>query len=100
MEEETISITVKTFATLRQTLNSSSVQIQLPTSSTIYDALNEISKKFGSNAQSLLFPNGKLDNSFNFLVNQKPIKPTVEQLSEVKLKDGDTLLIIPMVGGG
>ena len=100
MAEETIIITVKTFATLRHELNSSSIQIKLQRSSTIYDALNEVSNKFGSNVQNLLFPNGNLENSYNFLVNQKPVKPTVEYLSEYKLEDGDTLLIIPMVGGG
>ena len=99
MAEETITISVKTFATLRQALNSPQIQINLTVTSTIYDALNEIINKFGA-AQSLLFPNGQLDNSYNFLVNQKPVKPTVEKLSEFELKDGDTLLIIPMVGGG
>jgi MoaD family protein len=100
MVEETITITVKTFANLRQALSSPSVQIDLPVSSSILDTLNELSKKYGPTAQNLLFPNGTLDTSYNFLVNQKPIKPTVEQLSEYKLEDSDTLLIIPMVGGG
>ncbi|MHA1912133.1 MAG: MoaD/ThiS family protein [Candidatus Kariarchaeaceae archaeon] len=100
MAEEIITITVKTFASLRQAINSPKVQINLPIYSSIIDALNKISKKFGSNTQSLLFSNGNLDNSYNFLVNQKPVKPTVEQLTAFKLEDGDILLIIPMVGGG
>ena len=100
MAEETITITVKTFASLREALSSPSVKIDLSVSSTILEVLNKLSTKYGLKAKNLLFPNGELDTSFNFLVNQKPIKPTVERLSNYELKNGDVLLIIPMVGGG
>jgi len=65
---------------------------------TVRDLIDKLIAKYGKNlASRLLDENGKIRRFINIYVNNKNIR--VDE-TNVELKDGDQVLIIPAVSGG
>ena len=91
-----MKITVKFFAYLRDLFNGRENKIELRSESTIGDLLNLLCDSSGRREQ--IFDGGELKPQMIVLKNGYHIK----HLSglETKLDEGDTIVIIPPVGGG
>ena len=100
MELKTITIQIKTFAVLRQVIGEPIIHISIYTGASLLDLINLLSINYGHSVAEILFPNGSLATSYNYLVNQKPVDPSEEGLANYYLNDSDVVLIIPLVGGG
>ncbi|MEM1518398.1 MAG: MoaD family protein [Nitrososphaerota archaeon] len=65
---------------------------------TVRDLIDKLITKYGKNlASRLLDENGKIRRFINIYVNDKNVR--VDE-TELKLKDGDQILIMPAVSGG
>ncbi|MEM2003242.1 MAG: MoaD family protein [Nitrososphaerota archaeon] len=65
---------------------------------TVRDLIDKLITKYGKNlASRLLDENGKIRRFINIYVNDKNVR--VDE-TELKLKDGDQILILPAVSGG
>ncbi|MCS7117123.1 MAG: ubiquitin-like small modifier protein 1 [Nitrososphaerota archaeon] len=98
-EQRIITIRVKYFAQMRDITGRKEDVINLTKGSTVKDALNELCKIFGDNMKRYLFKNGgQLREELQVLVNGLSIDSS--NLCKKSLSNGDTLVIIPPVGGG
>ncbi|AGN25808.1 MoaD family protein [Candidatus Methanomassiliicoccus intestinalis] len=65
---------------------------------TAEDFLNKLIEKFGEDMKKILFPGGSLSDLIFILINGRNIEG-LEGL-ETKIKDGDTVSVLPMTAGG
>ena len=91
-----MKVTVKFFAYLRDLFKGREEKIELESGSSIGDLLNLLCDSPGRREQ--IFDGGELKPGMIVLKNGNHVK----HLSglETKLDEGDTIVLIPMVGGG
>ncbi len=94
-----MKIKVKFFTSLREITDKKVDEIQLKNSITIEELLNILSEKYSKEFREYIYnKKGKVQDFLSFLVNGKNIN--VLQGFDTKLKQGDTIAILPPVGGG
>lgn len=94
-----MKVEVKFFTSLREITGNKTKEIQLQDTNTVEELLTLLSEKYGKNFREYIYSkNGKVQGFFSFLVNGKNIN-VLEGL-DTKLKQGDTIAILPPVGGG
>jgi len=81
-----MKVTVKLFAHLRSIAGTDQLRVDLVKGATVAELLDHLSKTIDSPALT--------DNSTSVMVNQKNAGP------ETMLKDGDEVLLLPIIGGG
>ncbi len=94
-----MKVEVKFFTSLREITGKKVEQVQSPNAITVGELLFGLSEKYGKEFKEYLYnKKGKVHPYLMILVNGKGIN--VLQGSETKLKEGDTVAILPPVGGG
>jgi molybdopterin synthase sulfur carrier subunit len=94
-----MKIKVKFFTSLREITDKKVDEIQLKNAITIEELLNILSEKYSKEFREYIYnKKGKVQDFLSFLVNGKNIN--VLQGFDTKLKQGDTIAILPPVGGG
>ena len=94
-----MKVEVKFFTSLREITGKKTDEIQLQDTITVKELLTLLSTKYGKNFRDYVYSkSGKVQGFLSFLVNGKNIN-VLEGL-DTKLKHGDTIAILPPVGGG
>lgn len=94
-----MKIKVKFFTSLREITGKKEDEIQLASIITVEELLANLSKKFGRKFTEYLYDEkGKVQKYIQILINSRGINEL--QGFETKLKEGDTVAILPPVGGG
>jgi molybdopterin synthase sulfur carrier subunit len=94
-----MKVEVKFFTTLREITGKNIETIQLQNSITIDELITLLAEKYGKKFREYIYnKKGKVQDFLSFLVNGKNIN--VMQGFDTKLKQGDTVAILPPVGGG
>jgi molybdopterin synthase sulfur carrier subunit len=94
-----MKVEVKFFTSLREITGKKADEIQLQSIITVEELLNLLSEKYGKKFREYIYnKKGKVQDFLSFLVNGRNIN--VLQGFDTELKQGDTLAIIPPVGGG
>ena len=81
-----MEVTVKLFAHLRKIAGTDRLQVALDEGATVADLLDRLSSTIDSTALK--------DNSASVMVDHRNAEP------ETLLKDGDEVLLLPIIGGG
>ena len=94
-----MKVEVKFFTSLREITGKKSDEIQLQNVITVEELLTLLSEKYGEKFREYIYnKKGKVQDFLSFLVNGKNIN-ALEGFN-TKLKQGDTIAILPPVGGG
>ena len=94
-----MNVEVKFFTSLREITGKKADEIQLTDTITVNELLTLLSTKYGKSFREYIYKkDGKVQGFLSFLVNGKNIN--VLEGFETKLKQGDTIAILPPVGGG
>jgi molybdopterin synthase sulfur carrier subunit len=94
-----MKVEVKFFTSLREITGKKTDEIQLNKTITIEELLTLLSEKYGKNFHEYIYnKKGKVQGFLSFLINGKNIN-ALEGFN-TKLKQGDTIAILPPVGGG
>jgi molybdopterin synthase sulfur carrier subunit len=94
-----MKIEVKFFTSLREMTGKKVDEIQLQSIITVEELLTLLSEKYGKKFREYIYnKKGKVYDFLSFLVNGKNIN--VLQGFDTELKQGDTVAILPPVGGG
>jgi MoaD family protein len=83
---------------LAKALGSKKLEIEFP-GETVADLVNYLAERYGKAArEALLDEEGNLDNIIQILINEE--KWVVHDELDVPLKDGDSVILMPLVVGG
>lgn len=94
-----MKVTVKFFTTLREITGKRKEEIKSSEDLTVDKLLEELSKNHGRQFINYVYDEtGKMRSHLQFLVNGRSI--TTMQGFKTKLREGDSVAIIPPVGGG
>jgi molybdopterin synthase sulfur carrier subunit len=94
-----MKVEVKFFTSLREITGKKVDQVQSPHTITIEELLTQLSKKYGKEFREYLYnEKGKVHRYLSILVNGK--STNILQGLNTELKEGDTVAILPPVGGG
>ncbi|MFB0500862.1 MAG: ubiquitin-like small modifier protein 1 [Candidatus Bathyarchaeia archaeon] len=94
-----MKVTVKFFTTLREITGKRKEEIKSSEDFTVDKLLEELSKNHGRQFINYVYDEtGKVRSYLQFLVNGRSI--TTMQGFKTKLREGDSVAIIPPVGGG
>ncbi|RLE61916.1 MAG: molybdopterin synthase sulfur carrier subunit [Thermoprotei archaeon] len=93
-----MKIRVRAFASLSYFLGYEGVELELPDTSTVKDALEAVSEMLGPTFRERVLGQRGLSKGIRILLNGRDID-FLEGL-ETKLKDGYEILIFPPAGGG
>jgi molybdopterin synthase sulfur carrier subunit len=94
-----MNVEVRFFTSLREITGKKVDEIQLQNVITVEELLTLLSEKHGKKFNEYIYnKKGKVYGFLSFLVNGKNIN--VLQGFDTKLKQGDTIAILPPVGGG
>jgi len=94
-----MKVTVKFFTTLREITGKRKEEIKSSEDLTVDKLLEELSKNHGRQFINYVYDEtGKMRSYLQFLVNGRSI--TTMQGFKTKLREGDSVAIIPPVGGG
>jgi molybdopterin synthase sulfur carrier subunit len=97
--KDMIAVNVKLFLTLREAVGKTAVELSLPEHATIMDVINLMAREYGRGFSRYIFDEeNKVREFFNFSVNGQNIK-YLNGL-ETKLKNGDSIVILPPTAGG
>jgi MoaD family protein len=92
----TLKVTVKFFTTLREITGTKEEQLEFSKAPTVESLLKQLSKKYGKDFDDYVYNElGSVHGHLHFLVNGKSITAL-----NTRLNDGDTVAILPPVGGG
>ena len=92
-------VTVRFFATLRDFVGDSSLDLTVSNGSSVQQILESLSERFGHNFRQYVYDeSGTVHEYLIFLVNGESIQ-ALNGL-ETKMKEADTLVILPPAGGG
>jgi molybdopterin synthase sulfur carrier subunit len=94
-----MKVEVKFFTSLREITGKKTDEIQIQNATTVEELLTLLSEKYGKNFHEYIYnKKGKVQGFLSFLINGKNIN-ALEGFN-TKLKQGDTIAILPPVGGG
>ena len=94
-----MNIKIRFFTSLREITGKKVDEIQSQNAITVEELLTLLSEKHGKNFKEYVYTkNGKVQDFLSFLVNGKNIN--VLQGFDTEQKHGDTVAILPPVGGG
>ncbi|MGD9131004.1 MAG: MoaD family protein [Candidatus Bathyarchaeota archaeon] len=94
-----MKVEIKFFTSLREITGKKAEEIQLQNVITVEELLTLLSEKYGNKFTEYIYnKKGKVQDFLSFLVNGKNIN--VLQGFDTELKQGDTIAILPPVGGG
>jgi molybdopterin synthase sulfur carrier subunit len=94
-----MKVEVKFFTSLREIIGKKTEEIQIQHTITVEKLLTLLSEKYGKNFREYVYyKNGKVRGFLSVLVNGKNINAL--EGFDTKLKQGDTVAILPPVGGG
>jgi molybdopterin synthase sulfur carrier subunit len=94
-----MKVEVKFFTSLREITGKKVDEVQLQDIITVEELLTQLSKKYGKEFREYLYnEKGKVHSYLSILVNGK--STNVLQGLNTELKEGDTIAILPPVGGG
>ena len=94
-----MKVEVRFFTSLREITGKKVEEVQLQSSITVEELLTGFSKKYGRKFMEYLYnEEGKVHSFLSILVNGKSIN--VLKGLDTELKEGDTIAILPPVGGG
>ncbi|RJS90303.1 MoaD/ThiS family protein [Candidatus Bathyarchaeota archaeon] len=94
-----IHVTVKFFALLREIVGAWRVKLPLPEGATVGEALKALAQQYGQRFRDYVYDEeGRVRGHLIFLINGESIKAL--RGFETVLREGDTLVILPPVGGG
>jgi MoaD family protein len=96
------TVTIKFFATFRELTGKREERMDLnQKETTVLDVLNQLSDEYGKNFKDYVFDASKrksLKSQISVLVNGESIR-NLEKL-RTRIKDGDTIAILPPISGG
>jgi MoaD family protein len=93
-----MKVKIKFFTTLREITGKKEEQLELPENATLENALDELSRKYGTEFIDYLFEKGKIRSYLQILIDGKNLNQL--QGKKTKLNDGCTIAILPPAGGG
>ena len=94
-----MKVEVKFFTSLREITGKKVDEVQLQDIITVEELLTQLSKKYGKEFREYLYDEkGKVHGYLSILVNGK--STNVLQGLDTELIEGDTVAILPPVGGG
>jgi molybdopterin synthase sulfur carrier subunit len=95
-----MKITVKVFTALRELVGKGEITIETNTPKpTIHTILSQLNTQYGKEFTEYIYDeNGDIRGFLQFLINGKSI--TTPKGLKTRLKGGDTIAILPPVGGG
>lgn len=94
-----MKVNVKFIGLLRLALGRWNAEISLPEGATVGETIDALAKKYGEEFKNLVYDGrGEIRKSLIFMINEKNIN-TISGF-KTALEDGDTLAILPPVGGG
>jgi molybdopterin synthase sulfur carrier subunit len=94
-----LKVTVKLFTTLRELAGKGEVTVETNNKLTVATLLRKLEERYGEEFREYVYDeNGNVKGFLQFLVNGKSVE-TFQGL-KTRLKDGDTVAILPPVGGG
>jgi molybdopterin synthase sulfur carrier subunit len=94
-----MKVEVKFFTSLREITSRKLEEIQFHGNLTVGELLNQLSAKYGNEFVKYIYDeNGKVHGYLSILVNGE--STNVLQGLDTELKTGDTVAILPPVGGG
>ncbi|MEM2102726.1 MAG: ubiquitin-like small modifier protein 1 [Candidatus Bathyarchaeia archaeon] len=94
-----MKVTVKLFTTLRELAGKGEVTVETNNKLTVATRLRKLEERYGEEFKEYVYDeSGNVKGFLQFLINGKSIE-TFEGL-KTKLNDGDTVAILPPVGGG
>jgi molybdopterin synthase sulfur carrier subunit len=92
-------INVKFFAVLRDIVGDWSIDLSLPEGITVGETLESLAKQYGERFRSYVYDEkGSVQDYLIFLINGESIHAM--KGFETPLKEGDSLVILPPIGGG
>ena len=89
---------VRYFTTLRELAGSSEEELELEANASLAKLIARVADKHGKAARDYLYHDDKVDPSIYLLVNGKNAK--VLSGLDTKLEEGDSVAIVPPIGGG
>ena len=94
-----LRLKVRYFTTLRELAGTAEDEIDIKDDASLAELIEEVASEYGQAARDYLYHDSvQIDPSIYFLVNGRDAKTLSGR--ETKLKDGDTVAIIPPIGGG
>ena len=94
-----IHVKTRFFAFLRERTGRSEDVIELEDNATIETFLKKLAEKYEKELMGYVFvEEGALRSGFAVALNGENVKP--ESFAEIKLRDGDTVVILPPIAGG
>ncbi|MFB0543721.1 MAG: ubiquitin-like small modifier protein 1 [Candidatus Bathyarchaeia archaeon] len=92
-------INVKFFALLRDIVGSWNVELSIPEGTTVGEILEGLAKRYGGRFREYVYDEkGGIRGHLIFLINGESINAL--KRFETVLREGDSLVILPPVGGG
>ncbi|UCC58075.1 MAG: MoaD family protein [Candidatus Bathyarchaeum sp.] len=94
-----MKVEVKFFTSLREITDKKVDEVQVQDTITVEGLLTQLSEKYGREFMEYLYnEKGKVHRYLSILVNGKSVN--ILQGLNTELKEGDTVAILPPVGGG
>lgn len=94
-----MKVEVKFFTSLREITGRKREEVQFQGTLTVGELLTQLSSKYGNEFMEYIYDEkGKVHGHLSILVNGK--STNVLQRFDTQLKEGDTVAILPPVGGG
>lgn len=94
-----MKVYVKTFGQLRRLVGSPSHSLDVSQGAMLIDVVEQLASEFGPGVRDNLFSEGKLSGFYSLMVDGE-VYETEEEYATQPLVDGQTVVILPHIGGG
>ncbi|MHA2309088.1 MAG: MoaD/ThiS family protein [Candidatus Heimdallarchaeaceae archaeon] len=93
-----MNIFIHCFGQVRTITKEAKVSIDVPSGSSVTQAIDIFVKKFGEGLENLLYREGKLRDFYSIQIDRNNVRN--DELSDTKVETDQTISIIPFVSGG
>ncbi len=93
-----MNIFIHCFGQVRTITKEAKVSIDVPSGSSVTQAIDIFVKKFGEELERLLYREGKLRDFYSIQIDRNNVRN--DELSDTKIETNQTISIIPFVSGG